>query len=70
MLSVHVAKGEPGGHSVRPPILLGVHRGLVPDKPGVSPVPTACHAAIDRVLVPVRMKLADGQGLRRGWRIG
>lgn len=70
MLSVHVAQGEPGGHSVRPPVLLGVHRGLVPDEPGVSPVPTACHAAIDRVFVPVRMILADGEALRQGRRRG
>ena len=63
MLFVHVAKGEPGGHSVRPPVLLGVHRGLVPDKPGVSTVPATCHGAIDRVLVPVRMRLTDGAGL-------
>ena len=60
MLSLHVAQGEPGGHSVRPPVLLGVHCGLVPDEPGVSPVPTAYHAASDRVPVPVRMRLRAG----------
>lgn len=38
LLPLHVKQGERCGHPMWTPVLLGVHRGVVPDEPGVPAV--------------------------------
>lgn len=63
LLFVYVQQATRGGHPLRTLVLLGVHRGVVPDEPGVPAVQAARHAAVDRLPVPVRLRVhADGGG--------
>lgn len=52
---VHVAARERRCDSMRTPVLLGVHRGVVPNKPGVSPVPAAGDAAVHCLRLSIRV---------------
>lgn len=57
LLLVYVQQAARGGHPVRALVLLGVHRGVVPDEPGVPAVQAARHSAVDRLPVPVRLRV-------------